>query len=115
MLEIGLDLVLEFLLGTGLLLLLLLRWFCIVAAWVMGSRGASLQCRFALNVDALDRSHSEKQVLNQERFLDIYWELAEVLLILRSIGFSTARRWRVLYKSCILRRDVIVIQMWPFE
>ena len=81
----------------------------------MGNCSACLQCRFALNVDPLDRSHSEKQVLNQERLLDIYRELAKILLVLRTIGFSSARRWRVFYKSRILRRDVIVIQMRPFE
>lgn len=64
-----------------------------------------------LNVDSFDRGHREKKVFDQERFLDVNWEVAKVLGSL----FHPPRRLGVLYKACILRRDIVVVQVRPLK
>lgn len=94
--------------GLNLILVhqMLLRWR--VEGW---PRVLRLLNGLAFHVDPFNGGHCEQKVLDQERLLDVNGERAQVL---RSF-FHSSRRWWIFNETCVLARDVVVVQMWAFE
>lgn len=65
----------------------------------------------SLDVDTFDRGHGKEEVFDQERFLDVHWEVSQVLWSF----FHPPRRLRILHKAGVLRCDVVVVEVGSFE
>ena len=68
--------------------------------------------RLTLDINTFNGCHSEEQVFDQKRLLDVNRELSQVLSLWPC---GASRRRRVLDEPRILCRDIIMIQIRSFE